>query len=207
MKRFNETFRTKLYDTIKDIEDNSLIEIVVIIKPQSGSYRDIPLWAGIWFAFLLYTFFMFSPFSFNVFLIYVFTVLGFLGVYTLFSALPEFFSAFIPKNRKEKMVEIFARALFQKGGIRFTSKQIGTLIYFSLLEKKAFILPDRGAETAIPAQDWEKMKLDFQKVFSEADIAQAILKTLASYKSIFSSYIPPVEHDVNELPDDLKIEL
>ncbi|RLD79591.1 MAG: hypothetical protein DRJ10_08615, partial [Bacteroidetes bacterium] len=39
MNRFNETFRTKLFETIELIENNSLIEMVVIIKPQSGRYR------------------------------------------------------------------------------------------------------------------------------------------------------------------------
>lgn len=207
MKRFNEAFRTKLYNTIQDIEDSSLVEIVVIIRPQSGSYRDIPLWGGVWFSFLLYSFFMFSPFDFDVFLIYVFTILSFLGIYTLLSALPEIAAKFIPRSRKEKMVEIYARAAFQKGGIRFTSQRIGTLVYISLLEKKTFILPDRGAETAIPAEDWERMKQDFQMIYNESDVPGALIKTLASYKSLFSASIPPVENDINELPDDLKIEL
>lgn len=207
MKRFNEAFRTKLYDTIQDIEENSLIEIVVIIKPQSGTYRDIPLWGGILFSFLLFTFFMFSPFEFNVFLIYVFTVLSFFGIFTLLNAVPEIYAGIIPTKRKKRNVEINGRAYFQKGGIRFTSKRIGTLFYFSLYEKTALILPDRGAETAIPAEDWEKLNQDFQAVFSASNVPEAILKSLAASKSLFSCYIPPVENDINELPDDLNIEL
>ncbi len=207
MKRFNEAFRTKLYDTIKDIEDNSLIEIVVIIKPQSGTYRDIPLWGGIIFSFLLFTFFMFSPFEFNVFLIYVFTILSFFGIFTLLNAVPEMYSRFISVKRKQRNVEINGRAYFQKGGIRFTSQRIGTLFYFSLYEKIALILPDRGAETAVPAEDWEKIKKDFHSVFAAPDVPEVILKTLASSKPVFSTYLPPVENDINELPDDLNIEL
>jgi len=207
MKRFDEAFRTKLYDTIQDIENNSQIEIVVLIKPQSGSYRDIALWAGVLFSFFLYTFFMFSPFIFDAFLIYVFTVLGFLGVYTLVSAFPEIISRVIPQKKKEKNVELFARASFQKGGIRFTNSKIGTLIYFSLLEKKAFVLADRGAETSVHAEDWEKIKSNFQSVFSAQDIPSALLKALADCKPVFSEFIPSVENDINELPDDLNIEL
>jgi len=207
MKRFNEDFRTKLYNTIKEIEGNSLVEIVVLIKPQSGKYRDISLWAGIIFAFALYTFFMFSPIHFDVFLIYAFTFLGFLTAYGLFSALPELESKFIKQKRKDKNVEIYARATFQKAGIRFTSERIGTLIYCSLFEKKVFVLPDRGAKNAIPAQDWTKIEDGLQSIFDQPNLPEALLEQLANCKSIFSQFLPPVENDINELPDNIDIEL
>ncbi len=207
MKRFNENFRTNLYNAIKEIEDNSIVEIVVLIKPQSGKYRDISLWAGTIFAFALYTFFMFSPISFDVFLIYTFTVLGFLTIFGLFSALPELESKFIKQKRKDKNVEIYARAIFQKAGIRFTSERIGTLIYCSLFEKKVYVLPDRGAKNAIPAQDWTKIEDGFQSIFNESNLPEALLKQLANCKSIFSQFLPPVENDINELPDNMDIEL
>jgi putative membrane protein len=207
MKRFNKAFQTKLYDAIKDIEDNSQIEVVVLIKPQSGSYRDLALWAGVLFSFSLFTFFMFSPFEFDMFSIYVFTILGFFAIYTLLMALPELMEKAIPDKREKRNVEIFARASFQKGGLRFTNNRIGTLIYFSLFEKKVFVLPDRGAEMAVPADDWEKINAKFQAVFSSDNVPEALLKALADCKPVFSAFIPSVENDVNELADDLNIDL
>lgn len=207
MKRFNEAFRTKLYDAIKEIEDNSLIEIVVLIKPQSGLYRDIAAWTGIIFSFVLYSFFMFSPFNFDVYLIYAFTVLSFFAVYFLVMTFPQIVFKLIPAKRKNRNAEIMARALFQKGGLRFTSQRIGTLIYFSLYEKKAIVLPDRGAETSVPAQEWDNINQNFQAVFDSDNLPDAILSTLASCKPVFHQYIPPVDNDINELPDDLSVEL
>jgi putative membrane protein len=207
MKRFNENFRTRLYTTIKEIEDSSLVEIVVLIKPQSGTYRDIALWAGVIFSFLLYTFFMFSPISFDVFLIYAFVVLGFLAVFGLFSAAPALESKFIKQKRKDRNLEIAARAIFQKAGIRFTKEKIGTLIYCSLFEKKVFVLPDRGAKNAVPAQEWTRIETGFQSIFDAANLPEALLEQLANCKSIFSRYLPPVENDINELPDNMDLEL
>jgi putative membrane protein len=207
MKRFNEDFRTRLYDTIKDIENNSLVEIVVLIKAQSGSYRDIPIWAGMIASFVVYTFFMFSPFEFDVYLIYAFTLLSFPLVYTIFTSLPKLKAKFTKRCRMDRNVEINARAIFQKGGVRFTSERIGTLIYLSILEQKVFILPDRGAKNAVPAQDWEKIEADFQSIFNEANLPDALLEKLASCQPIFHEFIPPVENDINELPDDLDVEL
>lgn len=207
MKRFNENFRTRLYDTIKDIESNSLVEIIMLIKPQSGRYRDIPVWAGAIFAFIIYTFFMFSPIHFDVYLIYAFTVLSFPLVYTLFKAIPNIESKFVSRKRKEKNVEINARASFQKGGIRFTSERIGILFYCSILEKKVCILPDRGAKNAVPAEDWEKINANFQTIFLSNDLPNALLEQLAKCKNIFSEFIPPVENDINELPDNMDVDL
>ncbi len=207
MDRFNEDFRTKLYDTIKKIEDNSLVEIVVIIKPSSGKYRDIPVWSGVVFAILLYTFFMFSHIEFDVYLIYVFTVLSFFLAWSSVAATSFVQKLFVKKARKYRNVEINARAIFQKGGIRFTQERIGTLFYVSLLEKMVYILPDRGAENAIPAEEWQNMNDDFQKMFSAVNIADELIVTLNKWQPVFAKYIPPVENDNNELPDDLEVDL
>ncbi len=207
MKQFNEAFRTKLYETIETIENNSLVEIVVIIKAQSDKYKDIPLLAGIVFSFLLYTFFMFSPFEFDVFINYVFTLLSFFAVFGLFASIPFLHSLLIKKAKKQKAVEIAARAIFQKGGIRFTNDKIGTLIYVSYFEKQVYILPDRGAKTAVPDEEWKTINENFQSIFNSQNIADELINQLANCKDIFSKYIPPIENDINELPDNLDVEL
>jgi len=207
MKQFNEDFRTKLYKTIELIENNSLVEIVVIIKAQSDKYKDISLWAGITISFLLYTFFMFSPVEFDYMYIYFFTILSFFGVYGLFSSIPFLHSLLIKKARKQKAVEIAARAIFQKGGIRFTNDRIGVLIYVSYFEKQVYILPDRGAKTSVPEEEWKIINNNFQSVFNSQNIADELINQLANCKDIFSKYIPPIENDINELPDNLDVEL
>jgi len=207
MKQFDQTFKTKLYKTIETIENNSLVEIVVIIKAQSDKYKDIPFFAGIVFSFLLYTFFMFSSIEFDYMYIFFFTIFSFFGVYGLFSSIPFLHSLLIKKSRKEKAVEIAARAIFQKGGIRFTNDKIGTLIYVSDFEKQVYILPDRGAKTAVPDEEWKTINENFQSIFNSQNIADELINQLAKCKDIFSKYIPPIENDVNELPNDLDIEL
>ncbi len=207
MKRFDENFRSKLFDTIKKIEDSSLVEIVVIIKPASGKYRDVPVWSGVVFAILLYTFFMFSHIEFDVYLIYAFTILAFFLAWSIVAATNFIQKIFVKKSRKQTNVEIKARAIFQKGGIRFTQERIGVLFYVSLLEKMVFILPDRGAEHSIPDEEWKNMHSDFQTIFKADDIAAELLHKLDNWQPVFAKYIPPVENDINELPDDMEVNL
>ncbi len=206
MKQFNDDFKSKLYETIEDIENNSLVEIVSIIKAKSGNYREISLWIASAAMFLTASWLMFSKFEVGVYYIYLLTIVSFIIIYLITELFKPWKRLFINKNRLKRNVEIYGRAVFQKGGIRFTIEGIGVLFYVSMFEKQVFILPDRGAETSVPDEEWQKMNTDFQKIFSEKDIASAFIKELKNCKNIFAKYIPPVENDINELPDDLDID-
>ena len=207
MKKFNEDFKTELYQTIEDIENSSLVEVVAMIKPKSGNYHDISFFAGAIVLFLTYTFFMFAPPVFDVYLIYFLTVASFLVAYSAVEFIQPIKRILTGKKRKNKNTEIYARAIFQKGGIRHTKEKIGILIYVSLFEKKVEIIADRGAETSIPEEDWAKIDKGFQNIFNSSDLPAAFLNQIKSCKEIFSKYIPSSEDDINELPDDLDIDI
>lgn len=207
MKEFNQEFKTELYKTIEDIENNSLVEIVVIAKAKSENYRDVSLWFGFGFMFVIYSFFMFSHFEFDPFLIYFFSILSFPLGYFLHYLIDPLRRITIKKSRMKKNVEIASRAIFQKGGIYNTNEKIGILFYVSTFEKMIHILPDKGAETSIPAEEWEKIRASFDNIFNSQNPANQLIEELKKCKSIFNQYIPPIENDINELPDDLNVDL
>lgn len=207
MKYFNENYRTKLYQTIEELENNSLVEIVVIAKERSENYKDVALWGAFGLMSVVYTFLMFAPMEFPILLVYFLTIATFFLGFVLISIIPALKRAFVGKKRMKKQAEITGRAIFQKGGIRFTNDQIGILIYVSDFEKTVCVLPDRGAETAIPEEEWQKINIGFEQIYSKPNPAEALLTHLLSLKPIFNQYIPPIENDINELPDDLEVEL
>ncbi len=207
MKRFNDNFKSKLYKTIEDIENNSLVEIVSIFRASSGSYKDVSLWTAVAFMFLTSSFFMFSPIEFDVYMIWLSTFASFILAYFITEILKPFKRLFVSKKRMKKNVDIYGRAIFQKGGIRFTNEKIGVLIYVSVFEKQVKIIPDRGAFTSVPNEMWEQFESNFQAIFNKSDITGEFINELKKTKPIFAEYILPVENDINELPDDLEIEL
>ncbi len=206
MKRFDNHFKTKLWNTIAEIENNSLVEVVVIIKPRSASYSDIPVWVGTALMVIFFSLVMFLPIPFYDFELYAVPLTAFvLGVIITWNV-PSFERIFIPAKRMNRNVEIMARAIFQKAGIQHTANKTGILFYGSVLEKTIFILPDKGAEHAIPLEEWTALKLRFDQVFAQPNPQDALIKELHNVRSIFNQYIPPVENDINELPDDLDVE-
>jgi len=207
MKYFNEEYRTRLYKTIELLENNSLVEIVVIAKERSENYRDVALIFAFVLMSLVFTLLMFLPIEFPVGLVYFVTLLTFFLSYTIASFLPPLKRILIKKERIKKTVEITGRAIFQKGGIRFTDQKIGILIYVSNFEQTVCVLPDRGAETSIPEDDWKMINKGFDEIYTKPNPATALLDHLESLKDIFNQYIPPIENDINELPDDLEVDL
>jgi putative membrane protein len=207
MERFNDAFKSKLYNTIEDIEKNSMVEIVTVIKANSGKYRDVSLWFSVAFMFLCSVFLMFSHFEFNVYVIWMTTFVAFIIGFLCIELIKPFKRLFIGKKRMHKITDIYARAVFQKGGIRFTEKRIGVLFYVSLFEKRVEILPDRGAFTALPGEMWTLFENNFQTVFQFKDVADALIKELQKTKPVFAQYILPIENDINELPDNLEVDI
>ena len=207
MKNFNEKYKTNLYKTIEDIENNSLVEIVVIVKERSANYRVIDLWFAFAFMTIVFGLLMFLPIDFTTILVFFLTISSFFLGFGISYFIPAIKKIFLKKNILKKAVEIYGRAIFQKGGIRFTDEKIGVLIYASVFEKEVIVIPDRGAETSVPEEEWETIRKGFDTIFQKPNPATALLDNLQNCQSIFNQYIPPVENDINELPDDLEVEL
>ncbi len=206
IKKFDDSFKTKLNETVQDIENLSVVEVVAIIKAQSNPYKDVSLWGAFLTMAALYTFFMFSPMEFSVYLIYFITILSFPAVFFFIEVFQQIKRPFLHKAETRRKVEIMARAVFQKVGMYHTSTKIGVLFYVSLLEKQVKIIADRGAETAVPKEEWESVQQKFDAIFKQNDVSIALLSALSETKSVFAKYLPPIENDINELPDNPQVD-
>ncbi len=205
---FNEQFRTRLYHQIQEIERQTLAEVVVIIRAQSDKYMDISLWAGFALQVFITLFMLFSPFIFNPYVISITSLLSFLLGYLLVQTTTPLKRILIRDSRKRKAVEIHARAIFQKGKIHYTREHTGLLIFVSVFERMVYLVPDVGLTTAIPEHIWQEIEQKFNNIFNGDDfVTEALLRELTGLKHLLNKYVPPVEDDINEIPDDLKVEL
>jgi putative membrane protein len=208
MKKFTHPdFQTQLGKLIAELEQTSQIEVVVIIKQNSGNYEDVPLGLGGMLSLLTFSYLVLVNTSFDDYLICFATLLAF-GLGVLLGVMLPFIQRILAgKKRKQRNVEIMARALFQKGGLHHTSTKIGTLIYISLLEQMVYVVADRGAQMAIPEQEWQKITTDLDCIFNANNPPEALLIELAKCKETFHRYIPALENNINELPNNLSIDL
>ncbi|PZN72739.1 MAG: hypothetical protein DM484_23980 [Candidatus Methylumidiphilus alinenensis] len=204
---FNNAIHPKIGNIISQIESHSHAELVVIVKSRIQGYSEYPLAVGASLAFMTLTFFRFSPEFYEDWVIYAGTVLGFVLGAVLSGGIPSILRLLIGRKRLEKSAEIMARACFQKGGIHHTRDKTGVLIFIAFWEQQIVILPDRGVESAIPLAEWEKIQQDFRGVFRATNPGTAFVAKLEAMQTVFSRYIPQVEGDINELPDNLEVDL
>lgn len=203
----SENFQQELGDVLSEIEQQTHAEIVALISPESGKYKEASWIWGVIFAFIAFTFMMFSPWIFGDYLIYFVPIFAFaIGVLVseLFDPVRKLF---ISRADMRSTVEIKARAAFQKGKLFETQNRIAVLFYFSVFERHLCILPDTGAKSMIPAGKWNVMQLDFKNALKSNHSEKQIVHVFRQWKHAFSEYIPKTENDVNELPESLKIEL
>jgi putative membrane protein len=205
-KSLTTAFQTQLWETIKHIERNSQVEVVVVFRSQSANYHAIPLAWGAIGAWLTHSHMVFAPELFADWWLYCAPLLSFAMVYGI-THLPVIIRLSSRRSKLQKNVEIMARALFQKGGIHHTQAKTGLLIYYSELEKLVYLLPDRGLEHALPAQQWQTLNTDFQQIFQQRHPHTALLEQLAQTADLFGRYLPAQANDINELPDDMEISL
>lgn len=205
--KYSEEFKTYVYEVIEEIEKNSVVEIVTMIKPKSDNYRDISFATGAILLFISYTYFMFAPTIFNVYWIYFMTLSLFIFGFLMVEVVRPLKRLFARSKRLNKQVELNARAIFQKGGLHHTSKKAGILVYMSLFEKKSFIIADKGAKKALPSEVWKSIEENFQNAFKAPDFNASLIQNLKNCKDIFSKYLPATENDINELPDNLDVDI
>ncbi|MGR8931774.1 MAG: hypothetical protein ACU836_14140 [Gammaproteobacteria bacterium] len=205
-RKMTVDYNNRLWEAIKAIERGSQAEAVVVFRASSGSYGVVPFLWGLVAAWLCFTYLMYAPTYFENWLIYYLPMLAFCLGYAV-GLLPPIKRFSIKRSVLVKNVEIMARAIFQKGGIRHTRDKTGFLVYCSYLERQVFILPDRGLQLAVPQSVWQALEIDYNRIFADRNPRENLLQVLAKTATVFATYLPVHEGDLNELPDRLDIDL
>ncbi|MBQ3658357.1 MAG: hypothetical protein II956_16185 [Bacteroidales bacterium] len=207
IKDFDQNFKTRLYNLVSEIENNTDTEAVVMIKQSSGQYFIYSLAAsGIFFVVLL-TYFMLSPIEYDPYLMYTFSFFASAALLAAFIFIPDFQRIIIPKKIRKKNVEIHARAIFQKAGMYKTVKNSAFLVYYSLKEKEVCFLPDVGISLVMEDNAIKEIEKILKQPFETSASKEEILNALNKIIPILAKYLPSKGKEINELPDDLDIEL
>jgi len=207
IKDFDQSFKTKLYDGVKKIEANSQAEAVVMIKHSSGKYFVYSIAAAGIMYVLMMTYFMFSPIEYDPYMMFGSSIVVAILIVLVFKVFPGLYRIVVPRKIREKNVEIYARAIFQKAQMYKTIESTAFLVYYSLVERRAIFLADYGITLLMPKEEVDAINNMFNDALSDPDPKAAILNGLDRLVPIMAKYLPHRDDDINELPDDLDIDL
>lgn len=199
---FTDQAKAKVKDAIVKAESSTSAEVVVTVKPQSASYRELDYVIGAFFGLATLCGLMFHPAELDENWFPVAVIAAFaLGamVSATFSSLKR---ALVPKARFDAEVGKAAREAFVRMGIHATSGRTGMLIYVSAFERRAELVLDLGLNPNKLGEAWTEARARVEATAAHGDL-EGFARAVAEIGAALAPVLPRAADDVNELPDEV----
>ena len=200
---FTEEEKERIRNTTREVECCTTGEIVVMVVDRSDNYREGEVMgsvvtgalsslimtaaflnASLWF-FIPLTFIFFFPFR------------------VIFRKHPALGTAFTGSKRREEAVRHRAMQAFHEKGLHKTKDHTGVLFFISLLERKVWVLADRGIHERIGQETLNKFAAQVSAGIAEGRACEALCRAIQEAGELLARYFPKTRDDTDELPDEV----
>lgn len=96
-----------------------------------------------------------------------------------------------------------AAFIFKQLNMHKTELRNGVLFYLAIKSRKFAIIGDKGINTVVPEDFWDKIKEKMQNHFKEEQFAQGLSEGIKDAGDALQEHFPYQEADVNELSNDI----
>ena len=200
---FSSSDKEKIRQAVADAEARSSGEIAIMVVRESDRYREAEVLGALLVAGLLavvvavilrhVTIWTYIPL---VFLLFFPTLL-------LFRRFPRLKLSFAGPKRQVEAVRDRALTAFYEKGLYRTREETGILIFISLLERKVWILGDRGINEKIAPGYWEALAGELAIGIKSGRSAETLCGVIAECGAELARHFPRSLDDRNELPDEI----
>ena len=198
---FTEVEKERLSAAVRDIESRTIGEVVVMVVDSSDPYGDVEIVGSLLGAgslSLLLTILLLHS-SLLWFITIMFLLLA--PSHLLFTRVARLKTLFIGTQRKNEAVrERALRAFFEKELYR-TRESSGVLFLLSLLERKVWILADRGIYEKIDQGTLNQFAATVSQGVKRGHACDALVEAIQDVGQLLSKHFPIKPGDINELPD------
>ncbi|MED5373636.1 MAG: hypothetical protein VX899_21645 [Myxococcota bacterium] len=160
MLNTDDAFLDALTQAVDSIETTTTVEVVVVIAPSSGSYRDLSLLAGGCAAALGLCVALFAPVDFHSAWIPVDLLVLAAAAHWVVGRWPWALAHIASRSRKAAQVDLAADAAFHRERVHDTPERQAVLVYISLLEGEVRLVPDAGVARHIPPAELKHLHWD-----------------------------------------------
>jgi putative membrane protein len=108
---------------------------------------------------------------------------------------------FIGIRRKEEAVRRRAERAFFERGLYKTKKNTGVLFFLSLLERKIWILADKGIYEKMSQETLDHFAGDVSRGIREGRAYEVLSQAIEEVGVLLARYFPVTPDDTDELPD------
>ncbi len=201
MALFSEQDKTKIANAIKQAEAKTSGEIVAVVAPESDNYLYVPvMWAAIVALFVPWPLIYLTGLSLHT--IYLTQLVVFLVTFALL--FPKSIRIwFVPPSIKKLRSKRRSVEQFLAQDLHATQSRTGVLIFVSLAERYAAILPDTAIDEKVSQETWQELVNVLVAHMGRNEATQGFLETIRSVGSKLEEHFPPNAEEHDDLPNHL----
>jgi putative membrane protein len=199
---FRDEARSKAASAVAEAERSTAAEIVISVRRISGHYRSADYLFGFLVSLLMLVLLLFLPDPFDIKWFPFDLAVAFAIGASISANVPPLRRLFVGPKRIESEVSRGAHAAFYEQGISRTKGRTGVLVYLSIFERRAVLVPDVGVDLAPIAEDWNAASRQISEAVARLDL-EAVSRAVVALGPVLGRVLPRSEDDVNELPDEM----
>lgn len=187
---------------ITSIEKTTSAELVVMMRPDSGTYRHADLVAGAVAALGYLCLFLYHPEPFDFTFFPLEQAACFVLVALACSRLPLLRRVLSGTKIQAANVQLAAKAMFVDRGISKTRGRTGVLVYLSLFERDVALVLDVGLDAARLGEPYRRAA-EKLRAAARHEGRDVFVKALTELGESLAEVYPIQDDDLDELPNEV----
>lgn len=198
--RFTEEDYEAITRAVEQAEERTTAELVVVIRPYSGSYMDVAYLFGMAVTWLVLIFIIVSPWEIEPYTIPL-EIIPFFLVPALICTVTPLRRWLTTAKRRRRQAQAAARDAFFAEEVGSTRAHTGVLIYLSALERRTEVLADTAVVEGVPAAEWGDFKRNIHHLWREREPARALVREITKCGELLGQYLPATTDNPDEIPN------
>ncbi len=198
---FSDSDQTRIAEAITSVERKTSAEIVAVVAADSGSYLHVPfLWAALAALIVPWPLIYFTWWP--VQWIYVVQLAVFAAL--VLALFPRSIRLrLVPRSVRHDRAHRRAVEQFLVQNLTTTKGRTGVLIFVSIAERYAEIIPDIGIAKKVDAGAWQGIVDKLTGDIGEGRPTEGFVTAIESVGAHLVKHFPPGSHDPKQLPNHL----
>ncbi len=195
--------KARLKAATQDVESRTIGEIVVMVVDHSDHYIEAEVLGSVLLGSLLSLILTVLFFNSSIWAYVPLSFIFFFPCWFLFINVEGLKKLFIGIRRKEEAVRLRAERAFFERGLYRTKKNTGVLFFLSLLERKVWVLADKGIHEKMDQGTLNRFANEVSRGIREGRACDALGQAIQEIGALLSRHFPVTADDTDELSDDV----
>ncbi len=200
---FSNTEKQQIQEAVAGVESRTIGEVAVMVIDESSRYREAEILGGVVLgsivALILTIIFFHESIWWYIPLSFIFSF----PAWFLFRKADPLKMYCIGIVRKEKAVKERALQAFYEKGLYKTKQNTGVLFFISILERKVWVLADRGINEKMEQTTLNKFADQIAQGIREKRACAALIEAIKEVGELLAQHYPIQPGDTNELSDEI----